>query len=187
MKMWKKIVLVLTFSVSALCAQGKEKFGMGFQLGSPTALNFKYWLDGSHALDFALGSGYGHGGYGDSRCNGRGYYNDNTHYCNDQYDRYDYYGHNGWEGLHFHADYLIHNFSVFHTSERLALYYGPGFSLDTYGGNNNFFAGLRGMFGIDWMPRAIPFDFFFELGPHLNVIPFFDLGFDAGIGARFWF
>src|ERR1700733_8279861 len=58
--MKKLIILLIFLSSSALSAPPLvDRFGLGFQLGSPTAIVFKYWEDPSHAIDGGVGYWFG--------------------------------------------------------------------------------------------------------------------------------
>ncbi len=179
-----KLVLVLGM-VSSLWAGG-HNFGIGFVVGEPTALDAKYWTSASTALDFGLGWGFGYNSYYADRCYDAGYYNNNKKYCNEL--GFNGYGNHryGYRGLHLHGDYLIHNFNLIRTSEKLPIYYGPGLNLNfwNYGDTQ---LGFRGVIGIAWMPHSTPIDLFFEIAPVLELIPETTLDVNAGLGGRFYF
>ena len=137
-------------------------FGMGIILGEPTGLSAKLWTSRDNALDFALGLGLG----GD-RIKYKGNY-DNT------------------GRVHFHMDYLWHAFNAISSTERFPLYYGIGGRFNTGGGYDGSL-GVRGVFGIAWFPHSTPIDVFFELVPVFQVTPLTGLGFDAGLGIRYFF
>jgi hypothetical protein len=190
------VVLISAFCMSAPAhADGQPgKFGLGFELGDPYGFNAKLWLNRLHAMDFVMGwhgLGYGNGprGYGYDRCYDNGFYNANRGYCDGApyfYDgRYDGYG---WDIFHFHVDYLIHNFNLIHATIPIPVYYGFGVQYEywkSYYYTN--WLGMRGTIGLDFMPRTIPFDFFFELAPVFYVLPGPQFAVNGGIGARFWF
>jgi hypothetical protein len=163
------------------------KFGIGFELGDPTGFNAKYWLTSRTAFDFVVGWNsfglYDRDVYRDSRCYDGPYYDANRPYCDGRL-RDDY----GWDMFHFHMDYLIHRFDIIRASIPLPLYYGAGVQYEyrKYWEHDSWL-GVRGAFGIDFMPRTIPFDFFFELGPVMFIIPGPDFQLNGGIGARYWF
>jgi hypothetical protein len=190
--------LFLVASPQKVASEGKAgKFGLGFELGDPTGFNAKYWLTNLTAFDFVVGwnswGGYGNGpqGYNDSRCYGDGFYRDNRNYCLDgRYNYYDRYDEAGWDIFHFHADYLIHNFNVIHASIPIGLFYGFGVQYEYW--RRYYYANwvaARGSFGVDFTPKTIPFDFFFELAPVFYIIgkPQNHFDVNGGIGARFWF
>lgn len=173
-------------------AQGRN-FGLGVVIGAPTGISAKVWTSGTTAVDFALGWSRGNrdGGYWDSRCYDDGYYRNNPGYCRDQaYDWYDYGDRydrrNRWRTFHIHADYLYHNFNAIRGRERFPLHYGPGINLE-YWEYEEMLLGVRGNFGISWLPRRAPMDVFLDLAPIVNLFPeaFFDL--NVGLGTRFYF
>ena len=193
----------LTVAVALLAAAasaGGRNFGLGVVMPSPTGLSAKLWTSGTTAIDFVLGwSGGGYGyrrgypeGYNDGRCYDNGFYRNNVRYCNDQ--AYGYYGYDGrywgsrygWRTFHIHADYLFHNFNLIRTSERFPLFYGPGINIE-YWEYEELALGVRGNFGIAWLPRRAPMDVFLELGPVVNLFPepFFHV--NVGLGTRFYF
>jgi hypothetical protein len=137
-------------------------FGMGLILGEPTGLSAKLWTSRDNALDFGLGLGLGG-------------------------DRIKYQGNYDRSGrIHFHMDYLWHAFNVISSTERFPLYYGIGGRFNSGGGYDGSL-GVRGVFGIAWFPHSTPIDVFFELVPVFQVTPLTGLGFDAGLGIRYFF
>ncbi len=162
-----------------------HNLGVGVILGQPTALSAKYWTSANTALDFGLGWGLGYDQY--NSCWDGDYYNNHQNYCNNRgyyyADRNDRYG---YRGLHFHADYLFHNFNVIRTPEKFPIYYGPGVNLNFWNHGDSQI-GVRGVLGIAWMPRTVPMDVFFELAPVLELFPGTWVDINAGIGARFYF
>ncbi len=187
MKNWIRALAFLSIAAIGPSAQGRN-FGIGLVLGDPTGLTAKYWTSSTTALDFAIGwSGYWNRyGYYDPACSDGRYYDSHRDYCNRYaYDYRDRYGY-GWDIFHFHADYLFHNFDLIRATERFPLYYGPGLAINYY--DYHFLqVGVRGDFGIAWMPRRAPMDLFLELAPTLNLFPGPDLDVNAGLGARFYF
>ncbi|HUI28632.1 MAG TPA: hypothetical protein VLX91_00345 [Candidatus Acidoferrales bacterium] len=144
-------------------AQGAG-IGAGLILGAPTGISAKFWTSNINAIDFAVG-------WSDD---GEWARFGNTWY---------YYG---LRYLHIHADYLWHNYTAIKSQERFPLFYGVGFHYDDGHGAPSAF-GMRGVIGIDWMPRAVPIDVFVEFAPVLFLTPGTGLGLDAGIGTRFFF
>jgi len=176
-------------AISPSHAAGKAgQFGLGFELGDPTGFNGKYWLTSKNALDFVVGWnswGYGRSVYRNGNCYNGNFRANNPDLCYDS--RVDGYGY-GWDNFHFHMDYLVHRFDIIKASIPLPLYYGAGVQYEyrKYWEDISWL-GVRGNFGIAFMPTSIPFDFFFELAPVMFILPapIFDL--NGGIGARFWF
>jgi hypothetical protein len=187
MKTYIKILFLAITLTTAAQAAGRN-FGLGFTIGDPTGFSAKYWTSGTTALDFNLGwSGYWReDGYYDPDCYNDRFYRNNVGYCEDRdynyRNRYD----RGWDIFHMHADYLFHNFDAIRATERFPLYYGPGVAFNYLNYDYTQF-GLRGLFGIAWMPRRAPIDLFLEIAPTMYVIPRPDLDIGAGIGMRFYF
>ncbi len=165
----KWIGVVLTFLAMAFASNQSfaqnTGVGAGLILGSPTGISAKFWTSSTNAVDLAIGWS----------ANGEwARFGDTWYYVNSQ------------SYLHIHADYLWHNFNVIKSEERFPLYYGLGFHYDS--GNTMAAAfGIRGVVGIDWLPRSVPLDVFLEFAPVVYLTPGSGLGFDTGIGARFFF
>ena len=84
-----------------------------------------------------------------------------------------------------HADYLFHDFSVFHPSEgRMPLYYGIGGRLRFSHASR---LGVRGVLGLNYMFDTAPVDAFVELAPVLDIAPKTEFNLMGGIGVRFFF
>jgi hypothetical protein len=155
------MLLLIAFAVKPAIAQDRG-FGIGLILGEPTGISAKLWTSQNNAFDFGLGVGLGG-------------------------DRIKYQGnYNNGSRLHFHMDYLWHAFNVISSTERFPLYYGVGGRFNSGGGYDGSL-GLRGVFGIAWLPRATPIDVFLELVPVFQVTPLTGLGMNAGLGIRYFF
>jgi hypothetical protein len=156
------LFLLLIIMVAKPIAAQDHGFGMGLILGEPTGLSAKYWTSKDNAFDFGLGFAVGG-------------------------DRLTYHGnYYGGSRVHFHVDYLWHSFNAIRASERFPLYYGIGARFNSGGGYDGSF-GVRGVFGIAWFPHSTPIDLFAELVPVFQLTPDAGLGFDAGIGIRYFF
>jgi hypothetical protein len=92
----------------------------------------------------------------------------------------------GETALHLHADYLLHSFDVFETSETIPLYYGIGARIKLGDHDNNLF-GVRMVVGISYIFKNAPVDLFMEVAPILDLTPETKLRANAGLGARFYF
>ena len=159
----KKLLFLLLLIIAAKPIAAQDHgFGLGLILGEPTGISAKYWTSNDNAFDFGLGFGVG----GD-RIKYHGYYY-------------------GSSRVHFHVDYLWHSFNAIRSSERFPLYYGIGARFNNGGGYDGSF-GIRGVFGIAWFPHSTPIDIFIELVPVFQVTPDAGLGFDAGMGIRYFF
>ena len=165
----KRLVFISMFSICVLFSSKSyaqsSGVGAGVIVGGPTGISAKFWTSNVNAFDVAIGW-WNNGGW--ERFNNGWIY---------------YYGQNI---VNIHADYLWHNFDAIRSTERFPLYYGIGFHYDSGDANPPAF-GLRGVLGIDWLPRAVPLDVFLEFAPVLYLTPGSGLGLDAGIGTRFFF
>jgi hypothetical protein len=155
--------LVLIIAIAVIPSHAQDRgFGLGLILGEPTGVSAKLWTSQNNAFDFGLGVSLGG-------------------------DRIKYQGtFNNGSRIHFHMDYLWHSFNAISTSEKLPLYYGIGGRYNSGGGYDGSL-GVRGVFGIAWIPRATPIDIFLELVPVFQVTPLTGLGVDAGLGIRYFF
>ncbi len=150
------LFIILNFSLKAQSTGGKE-YGFGVMLGDPTGLTLKYWKTQINAFVFDIGTSY----FGNPRLN---------------------------------ADYLWH-FDAFNSSIA-NLYAGPGVALGfgNSGGfwNKNFRSdknaalGVRGVFGVDILPRQTPLEVFIEAGVLVGLTPDFGSGLDGAIGIRYY-
>lgn len=99
------------------------------------------------------------------------------------------------------ADYLWH-FDAF-SSKLFSLYAGPGLGLgfgrdgrgwyykDSKGHwyhRDSDFIGVcvRGIVGVNFVPRGSSFEIFLEMGPNIGVVPGFGSAFDIGLGVRYY-
>lgn len=159
------ICVCVVVSFSHALAQGPKgkEFGFGLILGEPTGLTIKYWVNRENALTANLGASY----FGSPRIG---------------------------------IDYLWH-FDVF-KSNIVKMYAGPGLVLGIGEGkgfwykekNGKFYVrssgetgiALRGMFGLNVVPRNTPLEIFLELGPLVGISPTSGSAIDAALGIRFY-
>jgi hypothetical protein len=86
--------------------------------------------------------------------------------------------------LHLHADYLIHEYELIKTNYgQLPIYYGIGGRILLSGDSR---IGVRGVVGLDYMFEKVPLDIFLEIVPIFDLVPSTELGFNAGIGIRYF-
>lgn len=148
----------LSITEAQYTPQGK-KFGFGIMLGDPTGGTAKLMLNRENALAFSLGASY----FGSPRIG---------------------------------VDYLWH-FNAFDT-DIANLYAGPG-GVIGFGGSSGLWrsgrfvrtggdagVGVRGIFGVNIIPRRTPLDIFVEIGVLLGLAPRFGSALDAAIGVRFY-
>lgn len=177
--------LVLSLLLVSAASSAGRNFGLGLIVGEPTAISAKLWTSRTTAFDFGVGWGLGWGYDRYGNCRDFYYYERHRNYCDDRGYYYDDRRY-GYRGLHLHMDYLMHNFNLIRSSEKLPLYYGPGVNLNFWnrGGAQ---VGVRGVLGMAWMPRTAPFDLFLEIAPVLQIVPGTWLDVNGGIGGRFYF
>ncbi len=156
--------LFLFFLIISVTINGQtRKFGLGVIIGEPTGVSAKLWTSNTNAL--AFGVGWSVEGY---RING----------FDSDYDNV--------TRTHIHADYLWHSFYAISPNGQFPLYYGIGGRINTGPQYSGTFA-VRGIIGIEWLPRNTPLDIFIEVVPSLQLVSSTGIGIDAGIGARFFF
>ena len=93
--------------------------------------------------------------------------------------------------VHIHADYLYHNFNLVKLDyDKLPFYIGVGGRIklaEHNDDNQDFRLGIRIPVGLEYIPENIPFDFFMEIAPILDLVPETDFTFNGGIGFRYYF
>jgi hypothetical protein len=151
-----------------------RRFGLGFQLGDPTAIIGKLFLGGGNAFDFGVGfDGYGRG------------------YCWDEGRRRrcwddDY----GFDHMSLHADYLWQE-NIVRGTAQLDWHIGVGGRMwiwDDGPQDDDVWLGARMPVGLDLTFNRPSFlEVFFEIAPTLMIFPFVDLDLEAAIGVRFYF
>lgn len=157
-------LLVATASASTEIGESRP-FGLGLQLGSPTGISGKIYLGGRrNAIDFTAGSG----------AYGAGYYWGNGFY--------------GQVAYHWHVQELTSGNGVaipfrvgvgaFLTTGGAYAYYGWGRA-----GYNNV-VGARVPFGLDFDLEEAPVQFWIEAAIDVTL---YGIGYDGGIGARYYF
>jgi len=134
-----------------------RKFGLGVMLGEPTGLSAKLWTSNNNALAFGLG-----------------------------WSAYHHRHDNRGTRIHVHMDYLWHSHDKIQSSEPFVIHYGVGARFKDRGGDSGSLA-IRGVGGVNWLPRNTPIDVFLELAPSLELTPSTGFGLDAALGARYYF
>jgi hypothetical protein len=184
--------LLTTKPVEAAEVGNGRSFGLGFQLGEPTAFTGKVFLDRGSALDFGIGWHHSDwyrrglptagpptaGHCWDDR---RGVWYD----CGDH-----------WHNWSIHLDYLWED-TLAQGSARLDWHIGLGgrmviwdeaYYYNRYGGHNDYGFIFRVPIGLDLAFRRPDFlEIFFEIAPGMFFVPFADFNMDADIGIRFYF
>jgi hypothetical protein len=151
-----------------------KQFGIGLQIGYPTAISFKYMLTGDQGLQGGVGFfGYGAGG----RFN-------------------DFYAY----GFAFHLDYLWHaavlaapppfvlSFYIGIGGQLgIGAYGGPFYVGGVYTGVYAFSLAARVPFGVSFAFTQIPIELFLEITPTVIVFPPLGFTFAPSLGFRFYF
>ncbi len=160
----KKLIvlcLIIIGSAQITFAQGPEgrSFGLGVVLGEPYGATSKIWTTNTNAFAISVGGSY--------------------------------YG-----ALRIGMDYLWH-FNSFNSSQ-WNFYAGPGLVLGFGSLHDGWWyshdrwirqdasmgVAVRGVFGVDFMPRNSPIEFFMEAGPLINVSPGSFSAVDFAFGVR---
>ena len=145
-----------------------RNFGLGFELGDPTGIVGKLWLNRTNALDFGVGFyGYSYGfcNTANGNCNG------------------------GYQNFSFHVDYLWQSNLVKSTAQLDWHIGGGGRAIVWNDGNRGHVAvGARMPVGLDLMFNNPDFlELFFEIAPAVYIGPALWLQFEGGLGVRFYF
>jgi len=91
----------------------------------------------------------------------------------------------GEGAIHIHADYMFHNFRLFHIEKGdLVLYYGIGARVKTVDKTQ---VGVRIPLGLSYLFERDPIEIFFELGPIMNLTPKTLFRMTTGVGVRYYF
>lgn len=154
-------VFILSCSAYSQSPEGKN-FGFGLIVGDPTGLTLKFWTQRQNAIVLDVGGSY----FGSPRIN---------------------------------IDYLWH-FDAFN-SNLVKLYAGLGGALG-FGSGKGFYykdkggfyyrtgndlgLGVRGVFGVNFIPRSAPLEMFFEIGALVGLAPEFGSAADVALGIRFY-
>ena len=95
----------------------------------------------------------------------------------------------GWKKkeTELHADYLWHNFDLLPVKNgRLPVFYGLGIETKLKEDEDNEI-GIRTIAGLEYLFDAVPFDFFLEVAPVLQLTPESKVKGEAALGFRFFF
>lgn len=109
----------------------------------------------------------------------------------------------GRDSLHFHLDYLLHNFDLFKVEKgKFPIYYGIGSRIkleedddnsrwDRKGrvreDDNDTWIGIRVPVGLAYLFEGVPLDIFIEIVPILDLVHETSFDLNAALGVRFFF
>ncbi|NIM89761.1 MAG: hypothetical protein GTO17_02310 [Candidatus Aminicenantes bacterium] len=89
------------------------------------------------------------------------------------------------DAVHFHADYLIHDFRMFQARKGdLVFYYGFGGRIKAQKDSR---IGVRIPIGISYIFERAPVDIFLELAPGIDLSPSTDFWINGSVGIRYYF
>jgi hypothetical protein len=177
--------ILLTLAATAILAAGagraqatevgtSRNFGLGFQIGEPTAITAKLFAGGGNAFDFGLGFG----GWGYDWCTDA---NGHSYRCGSlNHD------------ISVHADYLYQE-NIVNMTNRLDWYAGLGgrVIMWAYGSNDlghDVILLARVPIGLAVTFRRPSFlEAYLEIAPALVVFPPLDFTIDIGLGVRAYF
>jgi hypothetical protein len=159
------VLIFLLLSAPALKSYAPmgRGFGLGVMIGEPTGLTAKIWSGNDVAWALSVGNSY-------------------------------------LGSLRIGADYLWH-FNAFN-SNVINMYAGPGLAVGIgessgwwysnrdrtfYKEPNDIGVGIRGLIGINIVPRNTPIEFFGEVGLMVGVLPASHTNVEAAFGIRFYF
>lgn len=147
-----------------------KTFGVGLQLGAPTAITGKFMLTPESGLVIGLGAGYGfffdpalslHVDY---------LYHPSVLFQNEGVKLSWFIGGGGWLGLYQGRRY---NYVV------------PGYNYGVYG--SPLFLAVRIPIGLSLALQSIPLEFYLEGVPAISIFPVISFGLGFAGGARFYF
>ena len=152
------MILTVIFLTGIAQAQ-TSSFGLGLTIGEPTGISAKL-MQGNQNSSINLAAAWSVG--------------PNDH-------------------LYLKGDYVWYNNSILNADPengRLPVYYGLGAMavlVDDENGDGDSILGVRIPFGIDYFSDEIPFDFFLEIVPVIELLPSTDFSLSGGIGFHYFF
>jgi len=154
-----QLLCVLLLFASA-AAMGQGKFGVGFVLGEPTGVAWKYNMNSTNAFDGAIGFS--------------------------PFDRYRAHVDYLWQTYPFNEQRLALHYGVgaamgFGRTEYIAASNGRYFLRD-----DDLGFAVRGVIGLNYRVPESPVDLFFEVAPLIVLTPTGGTGADVGLGVRLY-
>lgn len=154
-------VLVLLLFLTCLQLQAQGRFGFGVVFGEPTGIAMKYRIGNANAVDGAIGFS--------------------------PYDRFRIHGDYLWQSYPFQTPNLALHYGIgaaFGFGRAAIIYSRPdgGYFLRRV----DLGFGVRTVIGLTYAVARSPVDVFLEFAPIFIFAPGPDVGFDIGLGARFY-
>ncbi len=164
-------LFIVLSSPASLHAQGPKgkSFGVGFQLGEPTAVAFRFWTSKENSWDLAVGASY----LGNPHVHA-----DYLWHFNDAFNSriVSLYGGIGVAlGFGDKDGWVFYKWKKNKIEER---WY--------YDGDDDLVVAAKGTFGLNIIPRNTPLDIFLELNPIIGLSPGFGFDIMPTIGIRFY-
>ncbi|MBI1804875.1 MAG: DUF3996 domain-containing protein [Ignavibacteriae bacterium] len=156
------IVALAVLLLAPTAAPGQGKFGVGFVVGDPTGVAWKYKLNANNALDGAIGFS--------------------------PFDRYRLHVDYLWHSNPFHEQNLALHYGAgvafgFGRTEYIVVNDGRSRYLLR---DQEIGFGVRGVIGLTYRVQQSPVELFFEAAPLVIVSPAGGMGVDVGLGVRFY-
>lgn len=164
------LILVAGLSLPAMAQGPKGKsFGVGFSVGDPTAVSFRFWTSRDNSWDLAVGASY----LGNPHVHG-----DYLWHFNDAFNSRIvslYAGVGAALGFGDNRDGWV---LVRYKKGKDYWYY--------HDDGDGMVVAAKGTFGLNIIPRNTPLDIFLELNPIIGISPGFGFDIMPALGIRFY-
>ncbi|MCZ7557523.1 MAG: hypothetical protein M5R41_14085 [Bacteroidia bacterium] len=165
------VIILLFGAPSSMHAQGPKgkSFGVGFQLGEPTAVSFRFWTSRENSWDLAVGASY----LGNPHIHG-----DYLWHFNDAFNSrivVMYAGVGAALGFGDKDGWVFYKWKRGKIEER---WY--------YDRDDELVVAAKGTFGLNIIPRNTPLDIFLEVNPIIGLVPGFGFDIMPTLGIRFY-
>lgn len=165
------LILVAGLSLPAMAQGPKGKsFGVGFSVGDPTAVSFRFWTSRDNSWDLAVGASY----LGNPHVHG-----DYLWHFNDAFNSRIvslYAGVGAALGFGDKRDGWV--LVRYKKKDKDYWYYGDR--------ADDLVVAAKGTFGLNFIPRNTPLDIFLELNPIIGISPGFGFDIMPALGIRFY-
>lgn len=164
------LLLIAGLSLPAMAQGPKGKsFGVGFSVGEPTAVSFRFWTSRENSWDAAIGTSY----LGNPHVHGDYLWHFNDAFNSRIVSLYAGIGvalgfgnnRDGWVLIHRNKD---KDYWYYHDDD------------------DGLVVAAKGTFGLNIIPRNTPLDIFLELNPIIGISPGFGFDIMPSLGIRFY-